>query len=103
MELTKYILANSLLHVGCEGGLVHLATALGTKCLVLFDPSDVHQYGFARNINLVSEVCSSCMYIFGDGGLRDCMRGNKEPPCMLSLTPQKVFDVTRNRLNCVIG
>ncbi|MBR7025473.1 MAG: hypothetical protein IKI08_05640 [Selenomonadaceae bacterium] len=42
LELTKYILANSLLHVGCEGGLIHLATALETKCLVLFGYTDVN-------------------------------------------------------------
>ena len=30
IELTKYILRDSLCHVDCEGGLVHLATQLGT-------------------------------------------------------------------------
>ena len=33
LELTKHILANSLLHVGCEGGLIHLASALGNARL----------------------------------------------------------------------
>ena len=99
LELTKYILANSLLHVGCEGGLIHLATQLGTKCLTLFGPTDVHYYGYDRNINVVSEVCSPCMFLQGDGNLRTCMRGNKEPPCMLSITPRQVFEITRNYLN----
>ena len=99
LELTKYILANSLLHVGCEGGLIHLATQLGTKCLTLFGPVDVHYCGYDRNINVVSEVCSPCMYIQGDGDLRTCMRGNKEPPCMLSITPRQIFEITRNYLN----
>ena len=98
LELTKYILANSLLHVGCEGGLIHLATALGTKCLVLFGYTSVYYYGYARNINVVSDLCYPCADIWGDASFRICMRGNKEPPCMLSHTPQKVFELTKNYL-----
>ena len=96
LELTKYILANSLLHVGCEGGLVHLATQLGTKCLVLFGSSGVEYFGYKQNINLVSEVCQPCMYILPDFSI--CLRGAKEPPCMLSHTPQTVCEITCNYL-----
>lgn len=96
LELTKYILANSLLHVGCEGGLVHLATQLGTKCVVLFGASSHYYTGYDRNINLVSEVCHPCMYVLP--GFRECLRGAKEPPCMLSHTPQMVCEVTCNYL-----
>ncbi|MBE8950370.1 MAG: hypothetical protein SR3Q1_07200 [Quinella sp. 3Q1] len=98
LELTKYILANSLLHVGCEGGLIHLATFLGTKCLVLFGSSAVEYFGYNQNINLVSEVCRPCMYILAHD-FSICMLGAKEPPCMLSHTPQKVCEVTCNYLN----
>ena len=92
LELTKYILANSLLHVGSEGGLVHLATFLGTKCLALFGPNSVEYFGYPQNINLVSEVCQPCVYILPT--FQVCMRGNLEPPCMLSHTPQTVCEVT---------
>lgn len=98
LELAKYILANSLLHVGCEGGLVHLATALGTKCIVLFGPSGADYVGYERNINLVSEICQPCMYILDNGDLNFCMLGAKEPPCMLSHTPQLVCEITCNYL-----
>ena len=96
LELVKYILANSLLHVGCEGGLIHLATQLGTKCVVFFGPSNHYFFGYDRNINLVSDVCYPCMYIFPDYSL--CLRGFKETPCMLSHTPQLVCEVTCNYL-----
>lgn len=96
LELTKYILANSLLHVGCEGGLVHLATQLGTKCIVLFGCNSHDYTGYAQNINLVSEVCSPCMYILPDWSA--CLRGFKEPICMLNHTPQMVCEVTCNYL-----
>ena len=96
LELTKHLLANSLLLVGCEGGLAHLATFLGTKCLVLFGSSEVTYFGYNQNINLVSEICQPCMYIVPS--FQICMRGNREAPCMLSHTPQNVFDVTCNYL-----
>ena len=91
LELTKHILANSLLQVGCEGGLIHLATALGTKCLVFFGMNDWHYFAYAQNINLVSEVCSPCMYVTKDFR---CIRGESEPPCMLDVTPQLAVDET---------
>ena len=91
LELTKYILANSLLHVGCEGGLIHLATALETTCLVFFGSSDWHYFSYERNINIASSVCEPCMYIAVDYG---CVLEAKEPPCMLDITPQDAFKAT---------
>ena len=96
LELTKHILANSLLHVGCEGGLIHLATQLGTKCLVLFGPTEEKYYAFKQNLNLVSDFCTPCCFAWDDGS--KCLRGAKEPPCMLTHTPQKGFEVTRSWL-----
>lgn len=46
IELTKWILKKSSCHVDCEGGLVHLATQFGTKCIVIFGPTPVHMYGY---------------------------------------------------------
>ena len=91
LELTKHILANSLLQVGCEGGLIHLATALGTKCLVFIGMNDWHYVAYAQNINIVSEVCSPCMYVLKEF---ECLRGESEPPCMLDVTPQLAVDET---------
>ena len=88
LELTKHILANSLLHVGCEGGLIHLATALGTKCLVLFGMSDRQYFGYPQNINIASKVCSPCLYLEKD---YLCARGFINTPCMLNIKPQEIF------------
>lgn len=95
LELTKYILANSLLHVGCEGGLIHLATALGAKCLVFFGASDWHYFSYENNINVASSVCEPCMYVLKTYG---CVLGEENPPCMLDITPQEAFDVTKEYL-----
>ena len=96
LELVKYVLKNSLLHVDCESGLVHLATQLGTKCLVLFGPTDEQYYGFKENLNLVSDFCRPCVWAWDDGST--CLRGAKEPPCM-AFSPQLVCEVTCNYLS----
>lgn len=92
LELIKYVFKNSLLHVDCEGGPVHLASQLGTKCVVLFGATDIKYFGYKRNINLSSDICSPCYQAWITD--QACMRGSKEPLCMLALTPQKIFDVT---------
>lgn len=97
LELVKHVLKNSLLHVDCESGLVHLATQLGTKCLVLFGPTDEKYYGFKENLNLVSDFCRPCICAWDDGST--CLRGASEPPCMSSITPQLVCEITCNYIN----
>ena len=92
LELVKYVLKNSLLHVDCESGLVHLASQLGTKCLVLFGPTDAEYYGFKENLNVVSKVCRPCVWAWDNGST--CLRGAKEPPCMASITASEVFVTT---------
>lgn len=61
LEVTKWILKGSILHLDCEGGLVHLATQLDTKCAVVFGPTPKHFYEYPQNINMVYEGCNNCM------------------------------------------
>ncbi|MBR1647575.1 MAG: hypothetical protein IJ685_12505 [Selenomonadaceae bacterium] len=96
LEVTKYVLKNSLLHVDCESGLVHLATQLGTKCLVLFGPTDEKYFGYKENLNLVSDFCRPCYWAWDNG--TTCLRGEKNPPCM-TFNPQLVCEVTCNYIN----
>ena len=96
LELTKWVLRNAECHIDCEGGLVHLATQLGTKCIVIFGPTPLHMYGYEQNVNLISQTCSNCMGLHGDWAYR-CYRslenGEKPPICMRSITPQMVCDI----------
>lgn len=41
LEVIKYVLKNAAFHLDCEGGLVHLASCIGTKCVVLFGPTPI--------------------------------------------------------------
>lgn len=97
MEVAKWVLRDSMLHIDSEGGLVHLATQVSTKCVVMFGPTPAHYYGYEQNCNLVSTVCSNCM-----GRTREwayeCMRGGAEPICMRSIQPETVFEAIMREL-----
>ncbi len=97
LEFIKHVLKNSLCHIDCEGGLVHLATQLDTKCVVLFGPTPVHMYGYAQNINIVSEYCSNCMGLHKMWAY-ECYRGHETAKCMECITPEDVYE----RLNKVL-
>lgn len=89
LETVKYILKNSILHIDIEGGLVHIATQLGTKCIVLFGPTDVHFFGYRQNVNIVSSVCNNCSALYTN--IYKCAKGLDEPECMYSITPELVM------------
>lgn len=45
-----------------EGGMVHLAAAVGTKAVVLFGPTPVVLFGYPWNTNLSGSLCSPCWW-----------------------------------------
>lgn len=90
LEIAKYVLEKSRLHIDIEGGLVHLATQLGTKCIVLFGPTPIDFYGYKQNINIRGNVCGECSGAVKDWQSR-CYKYEKAE-CMYSIKPQTVLD-----------
>ena len=91
LELIKYILKGSILHIDCEGGLVHLASQLGTRCAVVAGPTPIWYYGYEQNINIVSKVCKDCDGVTPDW-YKNCVLGDDKPRCMYSIMPEHVYD-----------
>lgn len=89
LETVKWVLKDSLLHVDSEGGLVHLATQLGTKCAVMFGPTLATFFGYRQNINIIAEKCGGCYAMYED--ISRCAKGQERPECMRSITPQLVM------------
>lgn len=89
IEITKYVLRNAMFHLDCEGGLVHLATQLGTRCVVLFGPTPVHYFGYESNINIFAGNCHDCCYLEAD--FSHCLRGLSPSECMQAVTPELVM------------
>ena len=90
LDETAIILKNSELHIDSEGGLVHLASQLSTKCIVGFGPTPAFYYGYERNINIVSELCNNCMSVTNDWNLH-CPKGQYHPECTYSITGELIF------------
>lgn len=94
IETVKFILKNAVFHLDSEGGLVHIATQLGTKCVVLFGPTPVHYFGYKQNLNIVSDVCENCYYL--DNDFRKCIRDLEHPECMESILPDRVIEYVKD-------
>ena len=84
-----HVLKNTLFHLDIEGGLVHIATQLGTKCIVLFGPTVKEYYGYEENINISVGTCHNCWGLYTD--VNRCARGMAEPECMYSIQPELVM------------
>lgn len=90
LELVKYVLRGAIFHLDTEGGLMHLATQLGTMCIALFGPTQVQLFGYKENINIVSEKCNGCYYLYDNQF--QCARGLEQPECMYSIFPEIVME-----------
>jgi len=88
------VLQSALTHVSSEGGIAHIATQVGTRCVILFGPTPVHYYGYPTNINIVSPVCNSCMEISVDWFTK-CPRGLKNPECMHGISADMVLSAIK--------
>lgn len=95
--LAEHILANAAFHIDTEGGLVHLASQLGTKCIVLFGPTWEKYSGYEENINIKAGACHECYGVYPDAN--QCARGLKEPECMYSITPEMVMEQIERHLD----
>ena len=87
--LVEQILQHAVFHLDIEGGLVHLATQLGTKCIVLFGPTPEFYYGYEQNINIKVGDCHDCCGVYLDHNR--CARNLAEPPCMYGITSELVL------------
>lgn len=85
-----HILKNARFHLDIEGGLVHIATQLGTKCIVLFGPTVKEYYGYDENINVSVGTCHGCWGLYTD--VNRCARGMAQPECMYGITPRLVME-----------
>ena len=100
MELVAYTLKKSLLHIDIEGGLVHLATQMRTKCIVLFGPTQEEYFGYEENINIKAGSCHDCYGMYLDQS--KCARHMEKPECMYSITPEMVMKSVREHLEIVL-
>ena len=85
------ILRRSLLHIDIEGGLVHVCSAIGTQCAVLFGPTSRRYFSYPGNLGIHAGECHDCWWAT-ERWMEVCPRGNPRNECMHALTPRMVFE-----------
>lgn len=95
-ESLAYILKNSRLHIDIDGGLVHIASQLGTKCVVLFGPTPMWFYGYEENVNIAAGTCEGCFGLYKN--MYECAKGMEKPGCMFGIKPGMVMENIDNLL-----
>lgn len=91
-----YVLEGALLHVDSESGMTQLANLTSTRAVVLFGPTPVEYFGYARNINLQAGPCRQCMNIRPDWMSRCALFQTNR--CMQAIIPQRVLIEVENLL-----
>lgn len=91
------ILAGSSLHIDTESGLVHAATALGVKCIVMFGPTNIQWFAYPENINIAPSECGNC-WCSTDTWMDTCPVGYAVPACTSSIDAQVVADAAIEEL-----
>lgn len=91
-----YILQGALLHIDGESGMVQLANLTDTRAIVLFGPTPVAYFGYARNINLRAGDCRECMCIRADWMSRCPLFDTNR--CLHAIKPEKVLEETEKLL-----
>jgi hypothetical protein len=86
---TAAVLSKSLLHIDNEGGLVHLAKALGVPGCVVFGPTPSDYFGYPSNINIDPLFCGGCWWD-EETWMDLCPRGFKEARCLTEQPPDAI-------------
>lgn len=89
-DVLAHVLKHSIFHLDIEGGLVHLATQLGTKCIVLWGPTVFEYFSYKHNVNIRVGTCHGCAGLYRD--INKCARNMEEPECMYSIQPEVVME-----------
>ena len=80
------LIAGAQLHLDNEGGLVHLASSLGTRCAVVFGPTPSDFFGYPGNINIDPPVCGNCWWMTKTW-MDLCAKEYDAPRCMTEQDP----------------
>lgn len=75
------VISGALLHLDSEGGLVHVAAAVGTPSAVIFGPTPLPFFAYEANINIPPRTCGGCWWT-NETWMTQCPRGLSDPVCM---------------------
>lgn len=85
------VLKIALCFLGVEGGLVHMAKAVGTPSIVCFGPTPAPFFGYEENINISKEDCTPCWWTTREWMTR-CISSSKQRGCMTAITSSDLVE-----------
>lgn len=85
------LIRGAVLHIDNEGGLVHLARAMGTVSCVVYGPTSSRYFGYSANINIDPAFCGGCWWI-NETWMNHCPRGFATARCMTEQPASAVAD-----------
>jgi SAM-dependent methyltransferase len=94
LDETGLLIKHGLCHIDTEGGLVHLAHAVHTRCVVLFGPTPTEFFRYPQNINLEPTGCKACWFVTKTW-LIECPRHTSGPECMSGHSADAVVDAAK--------
>ncbi|MBA4708155.1 glycosyltransferase family 9 protein [Aquitalea aquatica] len=83
------IIAGASLHLDAESGLVHIASALNVKCLVIFGPTNVEWFSYPENINIAPNQCGNCWWTTTTW-MEKCLENHEVPICTKKTDSNKI-------------
>lgn len=89
LEQAAAIISGAIGHLDNEGGLVHIAAALGIKSCVIFGPTPSDFFGYASNVNIDPVFCGGCWWIERTW-MEKCPRQFDSARCMTTQPPERV-------------
>ena len=96
----KVILKHALIHIDCEGGMVHMRHAVkGGPSIVIFGPTPLEFYGYSENENIKGDGCDRWCEWATRNWQEGCMKGFEKHPCMYSISPETVMASVEKLLN----
>jgi hypothetical protein len=85
------VLKIAVCFLGVEGGLVHMAKAVGTPSVVCFGPTPARFFGYEENINISREGCTPCWWTTREW-MTKCISSSKQRGCMTAITPSDLVE-----------
>lgn len=80
LAATAWILERAMKLVAVEGGMVHLAEAVGTQSVVIFGPTPSTSFKYDKDIGVSYRICQPCFWSLPTWGTGDCALG--ESTCL---------------------
>jgi ADP-heptose:LPS heptosyltransferase len=96
------LIRGAVMHLDNEGGLVHLARAVGTICCVVFGPTSPRYFGYPANINIDPPFCGGCWWV-NETWMSHCPRGFATPRCMVEQPSAVVAEAAERYLRTSSG